>query len=243
LTQLNGETKAKSVATMFARISERYDLMNTIMTGGAHYRWRNLAAKLATEGLPSGPALDVATGTGDLAFALTHRPEVKSVVGLDFVPEMLNLAKKKERHSHLRRPVTWSLGDALALPFPDNTFICATSGFAMRNVADQHQALSEMARVVLPGGRVTILELTPADSRLSRLLASGFSRISPLLGQLLADDRSAYTYLPRSVETFPTARELSRLMENAGLKNVRYRLLGMGLVALHTGEAKYSQVS
>lgn len=236
MTQTNGETKAKSVAAMFARISARYDFMNTVMTGGAHNRWRRLAARLATEGLASGPALDMATGTGDLAFELARRPEVDCVIGLDFVPEMLDLAKKKEQQRLPQRPITWSLGDALALPFSDNTFICATSGFAMRNVADLPRAIFEVARVVQPGGRVAILEFTPADSQLSRLLAMGFSRIAPLLGQLLANDRTAYTYLPRSVENFPTAAELSELMKNAGLINVHWRLLSMGLVALHIGD-------
>ncbi len=239
MARLSGETKAQRVAAMFSRISPRYDFMNTVMTAGAHNHWRRLAAELATRGLPSGPALDVATGTGDLAFELALRPEVSSVVGLDFVAEMLAIARKKEQRRRPQRPIIWSLGDALRLPFPDNTFISATAGFAMRNVADLHVAFSEMARVVRPGGRVVILELTPSDWRhpVSRLLAMGFSRIAPLLGHLLANDRQAYTYLPQSVESFPTASELSHLMGDTGLENVRWQLLGMGLLALHVGQA------
>lgn len=238
MAHINGETKAQRVAAMFSRISRRYDFMNTIMTGGEHNRWRCLSAELATQGLPPGPALDVATGTGDLAFELARRPKVSGVVGVDFVAEMLTLARKKEQRRHPQQPIVWSLGDALMLPFPDNAFMCATAGFAMRNVADLHHAFSEMVRVVRPGGRVVILELTPSDWRhpVSRLLAMCFSRIVPLLGHLLASNREAYTYLPQSVEGFPTASELSRLMEDTGLVNVRWQLLGMGLVALHVGE-------
>ena len=233
-----GEAKAQRVAAMFARISHRYDFLNTVMTAGSDDRWRRLAARLATSGLSPGPALDVATGTGDLAFALTKRPEVTSVVGLDFVPEMLALARQKEQRLHPRRPIIWTLGDALSLPYPDDSFICVTSGFAMRNVSDIGRTLSEMARVVRPGGRVVILEITPADRKrlTSRLLSKYFSKVVPRLGGILAGDRDAYTYLPDSVIGFPAAPELARMMENAGLTKVRWRLLGAGLIALHTGE-------
>lgn len=238
MTYTNGGAKSQRVATMFSRISRKYDFMNTVMTGCAHKHWRRRAAEIATLGLPPGPALDVATGTGDLAFELAHRPEVSGAVGVDFVAEMLALAHKKEQRLSVKRPIAWLLGDALQLPFPDSTFMCATAGFAMRNVADLRRAISEMARVVRPGGRVVILDLTPSEERhpVSRLLARCFSYLAPLLGHLLAKDREAYTYLPRSVASFPTANELSDLMADAGLINVRWQLLGMGLVALHVGE-------
>ncbi len=233
-----GKAKAQRVAAMFARISRRYDLLNTIMTAGVDDRWRRLAARLATGGLSPGLALDVATGTGDLAFALARRPEVTSVAGIDFVPEMLVLARHKEQRLHPKAPIIWTLGDAMALPYQDNSFMCVTSGFAMRNVSDIGRTLSEMARVVRPGGRVVILEITPADRKRlgSRLLSAYFSKVVPRLGGLLAGDRDAYTYLPDSVIGFPAAPELARIMENAGLTNVRWRLLGAGLIALHTGE-------
>ncbi len=238
MVHINGATKSQRVAAMFSRISRKYDFMNTVMTGGAHKRWRRLTAEMATRGLPPGPALDVGTGTGDLSFELARRPEVSWVVGVDFVAEMLALAQIKEQRLPAKRPIVWSLGDALTLPFPDSTFMCATAGFTMRNVADLHRAISEMARVVRPGGRVVVLELTPPEERyhVSRLLARCFSYLAPLLGYLLAKDREAYTYLPRSVENFPTAGALALLMANAGLKNVDWQLLSMGLVALHVGE-------
>ncbi|MBI4299629.1 MAG: class I SAM-dependent methyltransferase, partial [Chloroflexi bacterium] len=153
------------MAAMFARISRRYDFMNTVMTAGMHRRWRRLAAQLATRGLAPGLALDLATGTGDLAFELARRAEAQAVVGVDFVPEMLALAWAKEARVQPGRPLTWALGDMLALPLKDDSFMCATSGFAMRNVADLRRAFSEMARVVRPGGRVVVLEITPVDSR------------------------------------------------------------------------------
>lgn len=238
MVQVTGDNKAKRVSAMFARISGRYDFMNTVMTWGMHNRWRRLAAALATRELPPGIALDVATGTGDLAFELTRRPEVSSVVGMDMVAEMLALAQAKEEEIHPRRPVTWSRGDALKLPFADNTFMCVTIGFGLRNVADIRQAISEMVRVVRPGGRVVILELTPSARRrpVSRVLAVSFSFIAPVLGHFLAGDRDAYTYLPQSVESFPTASELSLLMQEKGLINVNWQMMGMGLVALHVGE-------
>lgn len=227
---------------MFAGISGKYDFMNTVMTGGAHKRWRRSTARAAAGGLLPGVALDVATGTGDMAFELARQPEVSAVTGVDFVPEMLLLAQKKQQKRKLKKPIDWVLGDALSLPFPDGAFICATAGFGIRNMTDLRLAISEMARVVRPGGRVAILELTrPGKKRsIGSLPAKCFSYLAPLLGQLLAKDRQAYAYLPRSVEKFPAAPELARLMTDIGLKNVRWRLLGIGLVALHTGEVQQS---
>lgn len=229
--------KARRVAAMFTRISRRYDFMNTVMTGGMHGRWRRLAARQATEGQAPGLALDVGTGTGGFVFELVRRPPVQAAFGVDFVPRMLALARTRQLKKRPARLVGWSLGDALCLPFPDGAFMCATAGFAMRNVADLPKALSEMARVVRPGGRVAILEMTRQEKdHRSRLPQIYFRHIVPFLGQVLAGDRDAYTYLPDSVGGFPTGRELASLMEEAGLKNVRFQLLGMGLVALHVGE-------
>ncbi|MBI4311204.1 MAG: ubiquinone/menaquinone biosynthesis methyltransferase [Chloroflexi bacterium] len=236
----NDGTKARRVAAMFSRISRRYDFMNTVMTAGRHDRWRRLAARAATEGLAPGLALDVATGTGCLALELARHPEARDVVGVDFVPEMLSLARAKETRHRPTPDVAWALGDALALPFADGAFMCATSGFALRNVSDVRRALGEMARVVRPGGRVAVLEITPLERSglAARALSLYFRRVVPMLGQWLAGDRDAYTYLPDSVRGFPTCPELARLMEEVGLVKVRWRLLGGGLVALHVGEVR-----
>lgn len=237
MADLKGEARARYVASLFARIARRYDLLNTIMTGGLHHRWRRQASLMATGGL-TGPALDVATGTGDFALALARRPGIKTVMGLDFVPEMVALAIQKAERRGVSRQVRFLQGDALALPFPDNTFACATSGFGLRNVTDVPAALAEMARVIYPGGRVGILEIVPHEQTgpLARLLRLYFQRVVPVLGGVLTGDREAYTYLPRSVDVFPLASELVRLMEQAGLQGVRYRMVGMGTVAIHVGE-------
>ena len=241
MTQLQGEAKACYVARMFGRIARRYDLLNTVMTGGMHHRWRRQAAHLAARHL-EGIALDVATGTGDFAFALLREPGVHRVVALDFVSPMLHLAGAKAIKKAVHRRVHLVQGDALELPFPNGSFLCATSGFSLRNVVDAPQALREMARVVQPGGRVAIVEITPLQRRTPWrwFFRWYFHHITPLLGALLSGDREAYTYLPRSVDIFPAAPQLAALMEDAGLQEVTYRYLGWGTVALHVGVVRDS---
>ena len=236
MAELKGEAKARYVAAMFARIARRYDRLNTVMTGGQHHRWHSLATRLATAGL-EGSALDVATGTGDFAFALARRPGIRPVFGVDFVPEMVAMARGKAKRRKVSGQVKFFHGDALALPFGDNSFACATSGFSLRNVADVPKAIAEMARVVRPGGRVVTLEITPFERNglFPRLFRFYFHRLVPLLGSLLARDREAYTYLPQSVDVFPTAAELAHLMEGAGLRDITYRKVGLGTVAIHVG--------
>ncbi len=237
MAELKGEARASYVAAMFARIARTYDLMNTVMTGGQHHRWRSHAARLASAGL-EGPALDIGTGTGDFAFALAKRPGIERVIGIDFVPEMVTAATRKAKRRKLHRPVEFFNGDALALPFPDNSFVCATSGFSLRNVIDLPGAIGEMVRVVRPGGRVVSLEITPLERNgpFARLFRLYFHRLTPLVGGLLARDREAYTYLPRSVELFPSADKLAGIMEQAGLQSVTYKKIGLGTVAIHVGE-------
>jgi demethylmenaquinone methyltransferase/2-methoxy-6-polyprenyl-1,4-benzoquinol methylase len=222
---------------MFARISRRYDLLNTVMTGGRHYAWRKRATGMAVEGL-SGPALDIATGTGDFAFDLARRPEVTDVVGLDFTRDMLKLANVKASRQELSRHTTFTAGDAHALPFKDEQFICATVGFGIRNFIDLPTALQEMVRVVRPGGRVVSLEIVRMEGRgpMPKLLPLHFRYVTPWLGSLLAGDREAYTYLPKSVENFLSATEIDHAMSDAGLVNVRHKKLGLGTVAIHIAE-------
>ena len=230
------ESKAEYVGAMFARISGRYDLLNTVMTFGMHRGWKNTTAEVAVGDHP-GPVLDVATGTGDLALELARQPRVTEVTGVDFCPEMIELANQKIAKTRTRVPVSYVEGDALNLDFPDDSFVCATSGFALRNVDSIVGCLSEMCRVIKPGGRVAVLELTPlkASFPVSALLDLYFSRWVPLLGQVLAGDREAYTYLPSSVDGFPSAEELSDLFRESGLVDVGYRKLNMGTVAVHWG--------
>ena len=236
MAQLKGDERARYVTEMFARISPRYDLMNSVMSGGRHYAWRRMATRMAVEGL-EGVALDVATGTGDFAFDLALRPEVKSVVGLDFTREMMEFGLPKAESRGVRDSVSFAEGDAHDLPFPDNSFICATVGFGIRNFIDTPRALSEMARVVKPGGRVVSLEIVRQDGKgpISRLARFHFRYITPWIGSALAGDREAYTYLPQSAQGFMSASELAEAMEMAGLDVTTHKKLALGTVAIHVG--------
>ena len=233
---LTGEAKHRYVAEMFARIAGRYDLMNHLMTGGLHLRWKQQTARLTASRL-TGKALDVATGTGDLALALAKCPGIDQAVGVDLLPQMINLARTKAHRKNLSGKMVLMLGDAHALPFPDNSFACATSGFSLRNMADLHRALAEMVRVVRPGGRVSTLELTPMKpGKRSLLLRLYFQGLVPRIGQLVAGDRAAYTYLPQSVDYFLQADHLASLLRELGLVNVNYQRMGFGAVTLHWGD-------
>ena len=232
-TSVRAPSRAPFIRAMFGRIAGRYDLMNTVMTGGRHRAWRRLAVSQARPA--GGRALDVCCGTGDFALELA-RQGASGVVGVDFGREMLALAARKTKAAGLAGRVQWQLADALTMPFPDNAFVCATSGFSLRNVDDVARALREMARVVAPGGRVVVLELTPVRSRLfGPIFRAYFRGLVPLVGGLVTGDRAAYTYLPDSVLAFPAADALADLMRDAGLSEVRYRLLALGAVALHVG--------
>ena len=238
MARLRGEERARYVSRMFGRISRRYDLLNTVMTGGMHYAWRRMAAYAAVGTGLDGAALDVACGTGDFAFDLARKPNIEHVVGLDFVPQMLALAKSKAARQELSGQTTFTVGDAHALPFEDDSFVCATVGFGVRNFIDVPRALEEMARVVMPGGRVVVLEIVRMEGTglHKRVLPWCFQRVAPLLGAVLARDSEAYSYLPQSVDEFLSAREMAEAMEDAGLQNVRRRSLGMGMVAIVSGE-------
>jgi len=233
LSQLQGVDKARYVGAMFARIVRRYDLMNTLMTFGMDRSWRNLAAE-ATLMRPGALALDVASGTGELTLALV-RNGARLAVGVDFCPEMLEAARTKEDRPGATRSV-FVAGDALRLPFPDNTFDAATIGFGLRNMGDLRRAIAEMRRVVRPGGRVASLELTHSPFVvISLAFWPYFHLLVPLVGRLVGGDPDAYSYLPGSLSGFPAANELARIMHAAGLREVRYRYLGLGTVAIHVG--------
>ena len=236
MAQLEGDAKQKYVAVLFARIASRYDLMNDLMTLGQHRRWKQHTARLTAQGL-RGISLDIATGTGDLARALSRQPGIEHSIGLDLLPEMISLGRAKLRSRDLAAKTTMMLGDALRLPFPDESFACATAGFSLRNMPDLKTALSEMVRVVRPGGRITTLELSPMAAGIkSSLLRFCFHRLVPLMGGLITGNRAAYTYLPQSVDYFLEADRLAALFRELGLVDVGYQRMGMGTVALHWGQ-------
>ena len=236
MAQLEGDAKQAYVAGLFARIARRYDLMNDLMTLGQHRRWKQDTARLTAKDC-QGISLDIATGTGDLARALSRQPEIAHSVGLDLLPEMISLGCAKARSQGAAAKTTLMLGDALRLPFADGSFACATAGFSLRNMPDLMAALTEMVRVVKPGGRITTLELSPMGTGIkSSLLRFCFHRLVPLMGLLIAGNRSAYAYLPQSVNYFLEADQLASLFQKLGLVNVGYRRMGWGTVALHWGQ-------
>jgi demethylmenaquinone methyltransferase/2-methoxy-6-polyprenyl-1,4-benzoquinol methylase len=213
--------------------------MNRLMTAGLDGRWRRLAATQAA--LESGDvALDACCGTGDLTFSLVEACPACEVTGLDFTPEMLDRAREKMAARELAGhpvPREFIAGDLLALPFEDGRFAAVTVGWGVRNVPDIPRAFAEMARVTRPGGRVVCLESTmPPDGPGKRFHAVWMAHVVPLLGRVVTGDGAAYAYLPASVAAFPRATELAAIMVDAGLRNVRYRRLGFGAVALHVGE-------
>jgi len=216
-----------AVRTMFDRIAPVYDVMNRVMTAGLDVRWRRLAAESAVR--MGDTVLDAACGTGDLAIA-DLKAGAGKVTGLDFSEAMLARARRKA-------PLDWVQGDLLALPFADATFDAATVGFGVRNVADLELALAELRRVLRPGGRLAILEITQARGALRPFFSLWFDRVVPALGKLLPGG-SAYAYLPESVKRFPDAETLARMLRDAGFAEVRFRLLAGSIVALHTGTAE-----
>jgi demethylmenaquinone methyltransferase/2-methoxy-6-polyprenyl-1,4-benzoquinol methylase len=221
-----GTLEEPQVRAMFDRIARFYDVMNSVMTAGLHHQWRRRAADLAQIG-PGSRVLDVATGTGDLALELSRRVAPGGeVVGSDFSEQMLERARAKAP------ALRFEWGNALELPYADGEFDAATVGFGARNFSDLDRGLAEMARVVRPGGKVVVLEITtPAKPPLSTFFRLWFDRVVPLLGRF--DD--AYTYLPNSVKRFPGPDALGATLAGAGLTDVRWILTAGGIIALHHG--------
>jgi demethylmenaquinone methyltransferase/2-methoxy-6-polyprenyl-1,4-benzoquinol methylase len=235
------------VRELFRSIAQRYDLMNCLMTFGRDRAWRRYTVSKLAFGSPgSNPrfprVLDVATGTGDLALETLRQHPGAEVIGLDFVPEMLALAQQKAGAAGLppeetdSRPLVLSVGDALRLPFPDAVFDGTVTGFAMRNVTDIPTAFAEMARVMRPGGRVACLEIAkPRTPLFRKLFGLYFYRLVPLLGGWITGQRSAYTYLPHSLTAFLTPDEIAEVMRQTGWRDVSYKRLMLGTVAVHVG--------
>jgi demethylmenaquinone methyltransferase/2-methoxy-6-polyprenyl-1,4-benzoquinol methylase len=234
----SGTLAEPEVRAMFDRIAGVYDRLNSVMTAGLHHSWRKRAVELAQVEAGS-RVLDVATGTGDLAFELARQiGPAGEVVGADFSEEMLTIAQRKAASGSVdagSARVRFEQANALLLPHASNEFDAATVGFGVRNFSDLDQGLRELARVVRPGGHVVILEMTtPQRPPLSTFFGLWFDRVVPMLGRV-AGDSDAYTYLPSSVRRFPAPDQLAGRMQRAGMTDIRYIVTAGGIIALHVG--------
>ncbi len=224
--------KAARIRDMFAAIVPHYDLVNTLMTLGLDRRWRRITVAMAEPA--RGLALDIATGTGELAFEL-ERTGARRVVGVDFCYEMVAAARKKGATAELGKGVAFATGDAMALPFPDATFDCIVNGFMLRNVADLDTTFAELYRVLKPGGRLVCLDLTRPRGPLRRFFDLYIATFVPLLGVVVGRKYGAYRYLFQSLTIHPDADTLAQMMRKAGFGEANYRLTGFGTVAIHLG--------
>jgi demethylmenaquinone methyltransferase/2-methoxy-6-polyprenyl-1,4-benzoquinol methylase len=223
----SGTLPAEGVRSMFDRIAPVYDAMNRLMTAGLDQRWRREAAGAVVKA--GDRVLDSCCGTGDLGIAAARIGG--EVTGLDFSRPMLERARRKAPE------IDWVEGDALALPFADGSFDAVTVGFGVRNLSELDRGLGELRRVLRPGGRVAILEITRPRGLLAPFYGLWFDVLIPLAGKVLPGG-SAYTYLPASVRRFPGPEDLANLMDEAGFGEIRWRLFAHGIVALHTGVAE-----
>jgi demethylmenaquinone methyltransferase/2-methoxy-6-polyprenyl-1,4-benzoquinol methylase len=237
--------KRRYINQMFARVAHRYDLMNRIMTMGQDKYWRKLLVQQAQFPV-NGKVLDIATGTGDIAFeSLRQQPNLGHVVGADFTLPMMRIGQQRwarqqqEASQHDAVPaatLSWSAADTLHLPFPDDTFDAVVSGFLIRNVTSVPQALAEQKRVCKPGGRIMILEVPrPPDNLFGALFRFYFHNLVPIVGGFVSGQRDAYAYLPASADAFLRPDELKAEMEIAGLHEVSYTMLMLNTVAIHSG--------
>ena len=234
MAHLTGKQRSDYVQSMFGRVAKRYNILNRVMTFGQDMRWRRFVVQQAK--LPQrGTLLDLATGTGDIAFEALQAVPNATVVGADFALPMMEVGQKMP----LGKRVYWTAADALQLPYPSNRFDAVVSGYLVRNVVDIPRTLSEQQRVLKPGGRIVILETTPPPNNLLKpFILFHLKFIIPILGRLIGgkDAADAYTYLPESTQAFKTPEELAALLRQAGYVNVTYRTFMLGTMAVHSGE-------
>ncbi|TCP59348.1 demethylmenaquinone methyltransferase/2-methoxy-6-polyprenyl-1,4-benzoquinol methylase [Tumebacillus sp. BK434] len=230
-------SKEEKVHYVFERIAKRYDLMNSVLSAGFHKRWRKITMKRMNI-QPGQSAIDVCAGTGDWTVALAEQIGAEGkVVGLDFSQEMLKYSYPKIEKAGVGKQASMIYGNAMDLPYEDNTFDHSTIGFALRNVPDIRKVLSEMMRVVKPGGQVVSLELSkPVWKPFRALYFFYFYKILPAIGNLASRDSISYSWLPESLTNFPDQQELKKIMEEVGMTDVRVWNFFGGICALHIGK-------
>ena len=230
-----GRAKEEYVERLFSSIAPRYDLLNSVISFNRHRAWRRFAVRVA-QVKPGDSVLDVAAGTGDFSFDLAEAVGLDgSVVASDFCGPMVEIGVKKTEKRGLSN-VSWVLGNAMELPFAANTFDCAVIGFGLRNVASVPRVISEMTRVIKPGGRVLSLEINrPVSALFKPFWMLNFYGLLPSFARIFGGKREAYTYLPDSVKRFYSRQELSQIMLDAGLADIKVHDLTMGVVCVHLG--------
>ncbi len=232
MANLTGKERASYVQNMFTRIAPRYDLMNRLMTFGQDMRWRRIVIEKAAIPM-GGRVLDLGAGTGDIALAIrSARPDSKPVAA-DFTYEMMHVGRDRTGG----RSLAWNCADALNLPYASGQFDAVVSGFLMRNVTDIDRALAEQLRVIVAGGRVVVLDTTrPPKNFLSPFIKMHLNYVIPTLGKLITGEAEAYTYLPDTTKEFLSAETLASRMRAAGLRDVGFKRMMFGTVAVHWGE-------
>lgn len=233
MAQLQGQEKSRYVQDMFGRIAERYNLMNRLMTLGQDQRWRRFVVKMAH--IPeTGTVLDLATGTGDIAFEALKVAPKSTVIGADFALPMMFVGRRNALGQYVR----WCGADALNLPFKDATFDAVVEGYLVRNVPDIHRALQEQMRVLKSGGRIVILDSSPPPHNILRPFIVMYLKYGiPLLGRIISGNKGAdaYKYLPESTQAFKTPQELAAIMREIGFQDVNYKTFMFGTIAVHWG--------
>ncbi|MBL3568976.1 bifunctional demethylmenaquinone methyltransferase/2-methoxy-6-polyprenyl-1,4-benzoquinol methylase UbiE [Rhodovulum sp. BSW8] len=229
------EEKAGLVHGVFTRVASRYDLMNDLMSGGIHRVWKDAMMDwLAPQ--PHQRLLDVAGGTGDIAFRFLGRAPGATAVVCDMTESMLVEGRKRAEADNLAASLDWVVGDGMALPFADNSFDVFTNSFGTRNITRIQDALNEAYRVLKPGGRMMILEFSQMPNPLLQWAYDRYSfNVIPPLGQFVVNDRDSYQYLVESIRKFPDQETFAGMIRTAGFEQVSYRNLSMGIAALHSG--------
>lgn len=227
--------KAGMVHGVFTRVASRYDIMNDLMSGGVHRLWKDAMMDWLSP-RPGQRLLDVAGGTGDVAFRFLKRAPVSSAVVLDMTESMLVEGRKRAEAEHQADRLNWVVGDAMALPLPSNSFDTYTISFGIRNVTRIQDALNEAYRVLRPGGRLMVLEFSHIPNTMMQKVYDLYSfNVIPVLGQIVANDRDSYQYLVESIRKFPDQETFAGMIRKAGFGQVKYRNLTMGVAALHSG--------